>query len=139
MPRVSPEIKAAALAALHAGEQPAVVADRLELDPALVRKWKERHVTVDVTQSVTPDVTPQAVRPRAEAQQIAIGELVLDLLRAKLEASQAIATAAREPAWLARQTAADLAALGEYFDRTALAFGDRLAGAGERDAPPDDA
>jgi hypothetical protein len=123
---VSPDVRAAALADLQAGEQPAIVAAKYSLDAAMVRKWKERHVTSDVT-PVTRDVTP--VRPTVEAQQRAIGSIVLDLLRAKLEASRAIAEAAKNPAWLAEQPAAELAAFGQWLDSTAFAIGDRLAGA----------
>ena len=138
MARASPDIKAAALADLMAGEQPAVVAAKYGIDAATVRKWKERHVTSDVTVAVTRDVTP--VRPTVEAQQRAIGEIVLDLLRAKLEASRAIAEAAKNPAWLAEQPAAELAVFGQWLDSTAMALGDRLAGsraAAEPDEQPD--
>jgi hypothetical protein len=134
MARASPEIKAAALADLQAGEQPAIVAARYRLDAATVRKWKERHVTQDVT-PVTPAVTPIR-RPSVEAQERAIGAIILDLLRAKLEASRAIADYARNnPAWLAQQPAAELAAFGQWLDTTALAIGDRLAGGARRDDP----
>ena len=137
--RVPPEVRAAALADLHAGEQPAVVADRYRLDRNTVKQWKRRYVPAVVPGSVTggvPETTEHKPirQPAVEAQQFAIGELVLDLLRAKLEASRAIARAAQQPEWLAQQTAADLAQLGSYFDSTALAFGDRLAGAAPRDA-----
>jgi predicted transcriptional regulator len=54
--------------------------------------------------------------------------LLLGLLAAKLEASQAIAKVASDPAWLKKQHAADLAELVRTLDATALALGDRLAG-----------
>lgn len=126
MARASPEIKAAALADLATGEQPAVVAERYQLNFNTVRSWKIRNATLIATENATPAAPFR--RPRQEAQQDAIGELVIDLLRAKLEASRAIAKTACDSAWLVRQSAADLAALGDYFDATALAFGDRLAG-----------
>lgn len=129
--KVTPEIKAAALADLLAGDTPAKVAARYQLDPATVRVWKQRYVTVGVTGApshVTPDVTPPPpTGVPALATPHAIGGLLLDLLAAKLKASQAIARAAQDPAWLDKQSAADLAALGEYLDRSALALGDRLA------------
>lgn len=131
------------MADLLAGEQPAVVAERHGLNPATVRKWKERlEVPAVVTpEDVTPDVTVSrpVTRPRVEAQQREIGALILDLLAAKLEASAALARAASDPEWLRKQRGSELAALGAYLDATALAIGDRLAGgsSGGR-ADPDD-
>jgi transposase-like protein len=129
---VSPEVKAAALADLLAGEQPAVVAERYDLNPATVRKWKERlEVPAVVTpEDVTPDVTVshRVTRPREEARQREIGALILDLLAAKLEASAALARTVSDPEWLRKQRGSELAALGSYLDTTALAIGDRLAG-----------
>jgi hypothetical protein len=60
-------------------------------------------------------------------QRTQIGDAILDLLRAKLEASCAIARAVSDPAWLRTQSGSDLAALGEWLDSTAFAIGDRLA------------
>jgi hypothetical protein len=128
---ISPDIRAAAMADLLAGDQPAVVAARYHLNPATVRSWRMRlDATQRATQRATPDATPDATlarRPKTETQQQAIGTLILDLLRAKLEASAAIARAAQNPDWLAGQSAADLAALGTYLDQSAFALGDRLA------------
>ena len=124
---ISPEIKAAALADLAAGEQPAIVAERHGLDRETVKSWKRRHFVAPDDAPIAPSVAP-IVRPRIEAQQRQIGELVLDLLRSKLEASQAIAEQARDPAWRARQSAAELATFGAWLDSTAFAIGDRLAG-----------
>jgi hypothetical protein len=124
--RIDPATRAAAVADLMAGEQPALVAAKYGIDAAKVRMWKTRYVAPDVA----PDVAPITYQQPAQlAQKQYIGELIVDLLRAKLEASQAIARAARNPEWLAKQSAADLAALGGYLDSTAFAIGDRLAGA----------
>ncbi len=132
---IRPELRAAALADLLAGDQPAIVAERYQLDPDTVRQWKRRYVTSDVTEPVTR-VTPQ--KPALEVQKAHIGETILDLLRAKLQASQAIAEAVADPDWLQRQSAAELAALGQWLDGTAFAIGDRLAG-GSRPPDPDGA
>jgi transposase-like protein len=138
MARASPEIKAAAEADLLAGEQPAVVAAKYGLKPEQVRDWKRNlknrqgHPT-DIPTAPTP--YPTARRPTLEAQQQHIGAIVLDLLRAKLEASAAIAYhATHNRAWLEKQSAAELATLGQWLDSTALAIGDRLAGAAPADA-----
>jgi hypothetical protein len=132
VPRIDPSIRAAALAELHAGEQPAIVAERYRLDPAKVRVWKQRYVT-PVVANVTPPVTVR--QPTLERQQHQIGELILDLLAAKLQASTAIAKAASDETWLRSQSGSELAALGEWLDTTAFAIGDRLAG---RRSEPDD-
>lgn len=129
---LTPEIKAAALADLHAGEQPAVVAERYGLDPAKVRVWKQRYVTASVAPAVAPPVTaaPAPVRqPAVEARQQTLAELVEANLRAKLVATQRIAEHASREQWLAQQTAADVAELFEALDRSAIGILDRLANA----------
>lgn len=131
--RVSTKVRAAALADLHAGEQPAVVAERYGIEAGTVRAWKARYVTDHAT---TRNAALGVQRPALAAQQREIGAIILDLLAAKLEASAALARAASDPAWLARQSGSELAALGQYLDATALAIGDRLARSG--DAPPAD-
>ena len=134
--RISPDLRAAALADLLAGDQPAIVAERYGLDRNTVKQWKSRYVTGDVTKK--PARVP-IQKPTVEAQKAHIGETILDLLRAKLKASQAIAEAVSDPDWLTRQSAAELAALGQWLDGTAFAIGDRLAGGGGRSDPgPDD-
>ena len=146
--RIKPELRAAALADLLAGDQPAIVAERHGIDPGTVRSWKTRFVASDVaTGDATKVATKVAtrvqrsseIRPTVEVQKAHIGETILDLLRAKLQASQAIAEAVADPAWLQRQSAAELAALGQWLDGTAFAIGDRLAsGTGPRDDTADD-
>lgn len=142
---VTPEIKAAALADLHAGEQPAVVAERYGLDPGKLRVWKKRYVTTDVTESVTPSVTPAPAplrQPALEARQQTLAELVEANLRAKLIATQRIAEHVTRDEWLNKQSAADVGELFEALDRSAIGILDRLAAAhaGQRalPAPGDD-
>lgn len=127
---VSAKVRAAVLAELHAGEQPATVAERYGIDAGTVRVWKTRYVTDAVT--LQPATAP-IVRPSLEAQQRQIGEIILDLLAAKLEASAALARAVSDPEWLAKQSGSELAAIGGYLDSTAIAIGDRLAGRGNGD------
>jgi hypothetical protein len=68
----------------------------------------------------------------APARREQIGVLLMELLAAKLQASKAVADAARaamqNPAWLARQNAGDVATLAAYLDESAFALGDRLSG-----------
>lgn len=128
MKRINAKTRAAALADLHAGEQPAIVAERHGLEMGTVRQWKARYVTEVVTQRGTIEA-----RPSLERQHQQIGELVLDLLAAKLKASAEIAKAASDPDWRAKQSGSELAAFGEWLDATAFAIGDRLAGGRNRD------
>lgn len=137
-PTVSPEIKAAALADLLDGDTPAEVAARYRLNRNTVKSWSTR---LDADASPASDAPayastdapgdlPTAVP--ALATEHTIGGVLLELLAAKLKASQAVAVAAQNKEWLARQSAADLAALGEYLDRSAFALGDRLATAAQQ-------
>lgn len=132
MAQVAPEVKAAAIADLHGGEQPAVVAERYGVDRNTVKQWKLRHVTnavPNVPDPVTdvPSVKAPIVKPVLERRNRLIGTIIFDLLAAKLEASEAIAKAASDPTWITRQSGSELAALGEWLDSTAFAIGDRLA------------
>lgn len=138
MPPVSPDIRAAAIADLTAGEQPAIVAERYGLPRNTVKQWRTRYVPADVPDAAPAASPPAApIRPTVVARQQRIGDLIIDLLAAKLEASRAIAHAASDPAWLQRQPAAELAALGDWLDASALAIGDRLAGRAGGTGPSD--
>jgi len=124
--KIPAKVRAAAIADLLDGAQPAVVAERYGIDAAKVRVWKQRYVTADVTESITPGVTVMH-RPAVEMQQLAIGDLIMENLRAKLIATQRIADYATTPTWLDKQNAADVATLFEALDRSAIGILDRLA------------
>lgn len=141
----SPDVKAAAIADLMTGDEPAEVARRYKIKSGTVRMWKQRYVTSS-QHPVTPvtPVTPVGEivqRPTLEARKQRIAELILDLLAAKLEASQRLTAYLSDPAVLERYKFEELVNLNGYLDRTALTLGDRLAGAAdpEPDAgdPPD--
>ena len=70
----------------------------------------------------------------ADDSPASIGELLIQLLAAKLRASRAVAEGAaalmRSPGWVSQQPAEGLAHLGAYLDDSALALGDRLARGG---------
>ena len=143
---VSPDIKAAALADLASGEQPAVVAERYSLGRNTVKSWAQRlklqvpslDAPLASTGATGATVSPQ--RSALEQQQHQIGVAVLDLLYAKLKASEAIAQVAHNPEWRARQTGTELAAFGTWLDQTAFAIGDRLAQSAARlESTADDA
>ena len=141
--RVNPEIRAAAIADLLTGDQPAVVAERYGLDPAKVRVWKQRHVTPLVTPDVTPHevpvVTPPSAplkRPAEDLRHLTLSELVEANLRAKLIATQRIVEHASRDEWLAQQNATALAELFEALDRSAIGILDRLAGGAAQRALP---
>jgi hypothetical protein len=118
---VSDEVKAAALADLAAGEQPAVVAQRYALNRDMVKKWKLRTVpgaVPAVTSNAVPATTAVVRRLTVEEHQQHIADLMYRLLSAKLEASERLAQHTATD-WLDRQSAEGIAELGDYLDRTA--------------------
>lgn len=129
---ISPEVKAAALADLALGEQPAVVAQRYRLSAATVRSWKLRQ---DATTVATRDATPIATRqPAVEDRQRTLAELVAENLRARLVATQRINEHVARPSWLERQSAAELGELLGTLDRSVFGMLDRLASAQQASA-----
>lgn len=136
-----PEIKAAAIADLLTGDQPAIVAERYQLKAATVRSWKARldgtRATPVATEGrgVATGVATVMQRPALLAQQQTIGDMIMENLRARLLATQRIAEYATTTSWLNNQNAADLATLLEALDRSTIGILDRLARAsGTNDA-----
>ena len=121
MARIAKKIRAAAIADLLAGEQPAAVAATYGLDPTIVRQWKTRYVTSD-----SADV-PARTPPSVAAQKASMGELIIECLRSQLQAIHAVAEITTDPEWAKRQSAAELAVFGQWLVSSALAIGDRLA------------
>ncbi len=136
--RASDDIKAAALADLSAGEQPAIVARRYGLNRDVVKMWKQRNVTALVTETDATAVTAVLpIRyPTIEDHQQRITTLIYELLAAKLEASKRLAEHTHAD-WLNRQSAEGLAELGEFLDRTSAGMLTLLARPG-RSATDDD-
>lgn len=122
-------VKAAAIADLLSGDQPAAVAARYGLNAATVRSWKKRLgpiATEDATHT-PPNATVAIVHPALADQQRQIGDLIIQALEAKLLATQRIAEHVASPAWLSNQTAADVAELFAAIDMSAIAMLDRMA------------
>jgi transposase len=141
--QTSIDVRAAAMADLASGESPVDVAKRYNLNPATVRKWKERlplpPTAPTVTHHVTPRVTPVTrdnskqelvtqVVLTVQERQNRIYDRLLTLLEAKIVASEQLAKHITNPAWLDTQSAADLADLGDYLDRTTIGLLALLAG-----------
>lgn len=131
--KIPAKIRASAIADLMDGEQPADVAAKYRIDAGKVRVWKQRYVTADVTESITPAVT-MLRRPAVETQQLEIGELIKASLKAKIAATQKIAEHATTTTWLEKQNAADVATLFTAIDSAAVAILDRLARGSRADA-----
>ncbi len=129
MPRstIPREIRAAAIADLHAGDQPVVVAERYGLDAGKVRMWKTRYVAPVANVVASGNVAVTTHREAMQLQQLELGELVMLNLRAKLIATQRIADYASSPAWIDKQNASDMAELFAVIDRSAISILDRLA------------
>lgn len=135
------KLKAQAIADLMDGVQPAIVASRYGLNAATVRSWKAR-LDIPVATGVATGVATVVHRPAVEAQQLAMGDLIMGNLRAKLIATQRIAEYATTPEWLEKQSASDMATLFTALDQSAVGILDRLAQrghAGEHAADPDGA
>lgn len=127
----SEEIKAAAMADLMSGEQPAVVAQRYGLNRETVKTWKKRlePITEPAHEPITEPDTTIIRRPTYQLQQERIGSLIIQVLEARLQAQVAIAHHVRtNGTWINNQSASELAALDGHFHRTAVDVLDRLAG-----------
>jgi transposase-like protein len=133
---IDPATKAAAIAELLTGEQPVIVAERYKINRSTIRTWKRQYApTTDVTTeggAVVSSVVSPIVKPAIDLQHLAIGDLVLANLRAKLIATQRIAEHASISEWLEKQSAGELATLFEAIDRSAIGILDRMAGSGQR-------
>jgi hypothetical protein len=138
---VSEDIKAAVIADLAAGEQPAIVAERYGIDAGKVRMWKTRYVASNVaddTPYVASDETQHVVRrPSIEERHARLAERIYDLLEVKLEASRAISEHIKKGDWLDKQSGSDVADLGTYLDTTASTMLAGLATAAQRRALAD--
>lgn len=141
-----PEVKAAALADLMTGEQPAVVAERYKLPRDTVKSWKRRlDLRAGAPSAPAPDapIAPGAPAPAArvsttfslQEQQARVVGLVYENLIAKLEATKKLAEHAARDEWLSRQSAEGVAVLGGWLDSTARATLELLAHPRGDDAP----
>lgn len=90
-----PEIRAAATAALLAGQSVASVAREYKLPRATVSAWKRRGA---------PDVAPDVTQKRREA----IGGLLLELLEENIRALIAASKVMQDPDYLCKQSAVEL-------------------------------
>jgi transposase-like protein len=100
--RYSDEVRAACVAALLAGQQPAAVAAQYNVPAATVRSWKSR-AGIGGTERSSPVVSEDA---RAQ-----IGELLLGYLASLIAALTAQAKIFADPEWLRKQSAGELAVL----------------------------
>ena len=110
--KYSPEVKAACVADLRAGEAPAAVAERHNVAPATVRGWKSRLVSEQRVQTA-------ADKERQEE----VDRLVVDYLREGLNTLREQAKMFADPEWLKRQSAESIAILhGVLADKTVRLF-----------------
>ena len=139
----SSEDKAAAMADLLNGDQPAVVAKRYGINVATVRSWKNRFeiVNPDDNATVLPShatdnatvATPRQ-QPNLQQQQYDLGQLIFQNLRAKLEATQKIVEQVDDHDWRSKQSATGLAELFQAIDDSAVRILDRVASRPRSDA-----
>lgn len=99
--------KAAVMAALLAGQAVPEVAKEYKINPATVRGWKSRQLNGEGVAIVT---TQKKER---------IGEMMLDCVEAQLVATKAMADVFKDPDWIRKQTASEIAVLfGVVSDKT---------------------
>ena len=104
----SAQLKAAAMAALLSGESAHKVARRFDLSRTTVRRWRDQAWA-----------TVQNGPQKSE-----IGDQLLGYVGESLETQRVHLRAVRDPEWLRRQSARDLAMLhGTVFDQMTRLFG----------------
>jgi len=112
-----PEVRAAAMAALLAGQGVAQVADEYHLPTSTVSRWR--------------------VEARTEAGRSEdVGALLLDYLQENLTTLRAQAVAFRDARWLAEQDAADAAVLHGVMTDKAIRLLEALEGSGVSPSAP---
>lgn len=116
-----PEVRAAAVAALLAGQSVSAVAKAYKLPKGTVSSWKKR-TTVDASATQKSDGK-------------SIGDLLLELLEANIRGLINATSVLRDPKWLREQGAAELGTfIGITHDKVV-----RMLEAMDRSAPPADA
>lgn len=121
--RYSPEAKAAALAALLAGQSISQVAAEYKIPDGTLKAWSSRLRT-------SPEVVAVATEPTGKRSE-EIGDLLLQYLRANLTTLAAQQQVFRDPSWLRQQNAADAAVLHGVLTDKAVRLLEALGGAGE--------
>ena len=116
--KYSDETKAAALAALLAGQSVSAVAREYKLPKGTVSNWKN-HPSQD------------GVRPDRTQKREAIGALLLEYLHTNLETLKQQSVFFRDTAWLAKQSAADAAVLHGVMTDKSIRLLEALGGTGD--------
>jgi transposase-like protein len=95
----SEQIKAQALAALLAGQSAGEVARAFGIPAGTLKSWKSRQLRGESVATVATDVRER------------IGQLLLEYLQSTLETLTAQQVVFRDPEWLRKQSAAEVATL----------------------------
>lgn len=107
----NPEIRAAALAALLAGQSVSQVAKEYRIPKGTVSNWKNRRA------SEVPNDGTQKAQPTEQSE--SVGDLLVKLLRANLDGLIAAAAVMQDAEWLRKQGATELGTfLGITHDKT---------------------
>lgn len=117
----SPEIKAAVMAALLAGQGVAEIAAEYRLPEGTVKSWRSRLKRQDAP---VADVAPEK---REE-----VGDLLLRYLRATLLTLEQQTVAFRDPEWLRKQPAGEVAVLHGVLTDKAIRLLEAMGGDGDR-------
>lgn len=117
----SPEVRAAAIAALLAGQSVSAVAKEYQLPKGTVSSWRKQEA--QRVESLTTQKTDDGK---------SIGELLVDLLTANIRGLINATSVLQDPKWLREQSAAELGTfIGITHDKVI-----RMLEAMDRSAPP---
>lgn len=122
MAEYSDQVKAAALAALLAGQSPSEVARAFGIPAGTLKSWKSRQLRGESVATVATDSRER------------IGQLLLAYLETTLETLKAQQEAFRDKAWLLKQSAAEVATLHGISVDKAVRL---LEGLADQDDAPD--
>jgi transposase-like protein len=117
----SDEVKAQALAALLAGQAPALVAATYGIPVGTLKSWKSRQKNGDAVATVATEKRER------------IGALLLEYLETTLETLKAQQVVFRDVDWLKKQSAAEAATLHGVTVDKAIRLLEGLAGADDAD------
>lgn len=120
-----PETKAAAMAALLTGQSISAVADEYKIPRGTVASWRRVAKTAPMYEADQP-------------QKREVGDLLLDYLRANLQALRAQAEVFSDRHWLAQQDASELAVLHGVMTDKAIRLMEAFGRASDSDTVADD-
>lgn len=129
------DFRAEVIAAVRAGAQPAAVARQFGLSKSLVSEWVKADRTPLSVRTEIRTEQREALALKREEVEYALALRILHTVRRNLETIDAQLQTAARPAWVEKQSAAELAELVAVERDTVIRL---LGGIAHRPEPPDD-